>query len=61
MSGARRSLRIVPADFSLAAEADGLRLRFTLPRGSYATVLLAELMKSEGLAGEAEEAADAGE
>ena len=27
-------------------EADGLRLSFTLPAGSYATVLLAEVMKT---------------
>ena len=44
--GARRPYRVRPADLSVAAEtADGrtdLRVRFTLPAGCYATVLLRE-------------------
>jgi tRNA pseudouridine13 synthase len=34
-------------DLASAWEPDGLRLSFTLPAGSYATVLLAEVMKSD--------------
>ncbi len=30
-------------------ETDGLRLSFTLPAGSYATVLLREVMKKEAI------------
>jgi tRNA pseudouridine13 synthase len=33
-------------DFIAAAEGGGVRLSFTLPAGSYATVLLREIMKS---------------
>ena len=34
-------------DLSHEWDADGLRLTFTLPAGSYATVLLAEVMKAD--------------
>lgn len=46
--GARRPLRVPVADASIAAEgADAVLLRFTLPPGSFATVLLRELMKND--------------
>ena len=43
--GSRRSLRVALREFALLQEPDGLRLDFFLPKGSYATVLLAEIMK----------------
>jgi tRNA pseudouridine13 synthase len=50
VKGARRPLRVKPADVSLAAGVDDhgghITVAFTLPAGSYATVLLRELMKS---------------
>lgn len=55
--GTRRHNLIYLDDLAATWEPDGLRLGFTLPAGSYATVLLAEVMKSrvdEG-SGEAEE------
>lgn len=47
--GTRRPLLVRPTDLSVApadadAEGDGLRVRFFLPSGSYATVLLRELI-----------------
>ncbi len=44
--GARRPLAI-PLQVALAALEDGIELRFSLPAGSYATVLLRELLKQE--------------
>ncbi len=44
--GTRRHNLIYLDDLTATWEADGLRLGFTLPAGSYATVLLAEVMKS---------------
>jgi tRNA pseudouridine13 synthase len=44
--GTRRHNLIYLNDLIAAWEPDGLRLSFTLPAGSYATVLLAEVMKS---------------
>ena len=46
MQGTRRHNLIYIDDLSAAWEPDGLRLAFTLPAGSYATVLLREVMKS---------------
>ncbi len=43
--GVRRPLRVPLALEDVAAEGDTLKLRFTLPAGSYATVLLRELLK----------------
>ena len=43
--GSRRSLRVVLREVSMRQEPDGLRLGFFLPKGSYATVLLDEIMK----------------
>jgi tRNA pseudouridine13 synthase len=51
VKGARRPLRVKPADVELAAGVDDhgahITVAFTLPPGSVATVLLAELMKTE--------------
>jgi tRNA pseudouridine13 synthase len=44
--GSRRALRIPLREISLRMEPDGLRLDFFLPKGSYATVLLEEIMKA---------------
>lgn len=43
--GSRRRLRLPLSDFRLEEEAEGLILEFSLPSGSYATVLLGEFMK----------------
>jgi tRNA(Glu) U13 pseudouridine synthase TruD len=43
LRGGRRSLRVRPEDVSLERDGDALALRFRLPRGSYATVLLEEV------------------
>jgi tRNA pseudouridine13 synthase len=51
-SGTRRPLLVRPRDFSLARELGGLRVRFELPSGAYATSLLRELMKCECAMGE---------
>ena len=51
--GTRRHNLVYVEDLSASWEAEGLRLTFTLPAGSYATVLLREVMKSE-VAGEEE-------
>jgi len=51
VKGARRPLRVRPTDTSLAAGVDEhgahITVAFTLPPGSFATVLLGELMKTE--------------
>lgn len=47
LSGTRRHNLIYLDDLTAAWEPEGLRLMFTLPAGSYATVLLAEVMKSD--------------
>jgi tRNA pseudouridine13 synthase len=43
--GSRRPLRAVLKDVTLHHEPGGMRLEFFLPKGSYATVLLDEIMK----------------
>jgi tRNA pseudouridine13 synthase len=53
--GTRRHNLIYLDDLTATWEPDGLRLSFTLPAGSYATVLLAEVMKSRVEEGEEEE------
>lgn len=45
-SGTRRPYLIFPTDFEVAPEPDGLRFRFSLPSGSYATVVLREFQKN---------------
>jgi tRNA pseudouridine13 synthase len=51
VKGARRPLRVQPKDIELSAGVDDhgahITVAFTLPAGSFATVLLRELMKSE--------------
>ena len=51
VKGARRPLRVRPADVELAAGVDDhgghVTVAFTLPPGSFATVLLRELMKAD--------------
>jgi tRNA pseudouridine13 synthase len=49
--GTRRHNLVYVEDLSATREPDGLRLTFTLPAGSYATVLLREIMKAD-VAGE---------
>ncbi|MDF1514601.1 MAG: tRNA pseudouridine(13) synthase TruD, partial [Anaerolineae bacterium] len=46
--GSRRPLRYKPEDLAWTQEDDDtLRVEFTAPKGSFATVLLDELMKTE--------------
>ena len=45
--GTRRHNMVYLDDLTAVWEPDGLRLRFTLPAGCYATVLLREVMKAE--------------
>jgi tRNA pseudouridine13 synthase len=44
LRGTRRALRVRPAELGLEPLAGGLTLGFTLPSGSYATVLVEELL-----------------
>ena len=44
LRGARRALRVQPEELEIVAAGDMLRLRFTLPAGSYASVALEELL-----------------
>jgi len=48
MRGARRSLRVRPRDAEARVADEELHLQFTLPPGSYATVLLEELLRKDG-------------
>ena len=45
--GDRRLTRVYPGDLELRPEDDGYTVAFTLPRGSFATSVLRELMKTE--------------
>src|SRR5437764_11633204 len=47
LMGTRRHNLVYVDDLAADREPDGLRLTFTLPAGSYATVLLLEVMKQE--------------
>jgi tRNA pseudouridine13 synthase len=47
LQGTRRHNLIYVADLAADVELDGLRVTFTLPAGSYATVLLREFMKTD--------------
>jgi tRNA pseudouridine13 synthase len=47
MEGTRRHNLVYIDDLSHAIEPDGVRLKFSLPAGSYATVLLREIMKTD--------------
>ncbi|PNU18678.1 tRNA pseudouridine(13) synthase TruD [Geothermobacter hydrogeniphilus] len=48
MTGERRPLRVPLHDVELRTTSDGLLLGFSLPRGSYATSVLREVMKNAG-------------
>jgi tRNA pseudouridine13 synthase len=54
MQGTRRHNLVYVDDLTAQAEPEGVRFAFTLPAGSYATVLLREIMKSEVPEGEEE-------
>ncbi|WP_135228738.1 tRNA pseudouridine(13) synthase TruD [Deinococcus fonticola] len=45
--GDRRLTRVFPSEASVAAEQDGFTASFTLPKGSFATSVLREIMKTE--------------
>jgi tRNA pseudouridine13 synthase len=47
LQGTRRHNLVYFYDLAAGAEAEGLRLTFTLPAGSYATVLLREFVKTD--------------
>jgi tRNA pseudouridine13 synthase len=47
LMGTRRWNLVFAADLTATVEPEGVRLAFTLPAGSYATVLLREIMKTE--------------
>lgn len=47
LPGTRRHMIVYLEDLNAAREAEGWRLAFTLPAGSYATVLLREVMKDD--------------
>lgn len=49
MQGTRRHNLIYVDDLACITESEGVRLSFTLPAGSYATVLLREVMKTDVL------------
>ncbi len=49
LQGTRRHNLVYLDDLAAVIEPDGLRLSFTLPAGSYATVLLREFMKADVL------------
>jgi len=44
--GTRRPYLVWPSEFNVVQESDGVRFRFALPSGVYATTLLREFMKS---------------
>ena len=52
LSGTRRHNLVYVDDLSAAIEPEGVRMTFALPAGSYATVLLREITKSDRLGGE---------
>jgi tRNA pseudouridine13 synthase len=49
LQGTRRHNLVYPDDLAWEPDALGIRLTFSLPAGSYATVLLREIMKSATL------------
>ncbi len=55
VQGTRRHNLIYLDDLAATTEEQGVRLSFTLPAGSYATVLLREVTKNDGLESLAEE------
>jgi tRNA pseudouridine13 synthase len=55
LSGTRRHNLVYPGELCGVQEQEGVRLSFTLPAGSYATVLLREITKAEAIDGSEEE------
>lgn len=49
LQGTRRHNLVYPDDLAANSAAEGIQLTFTLPAGSYATVLLREVMKTPAL------------
>ena len=49
LAGTRRHNIVYVDDLAATAEAEGVRMSFTLPAGSYATVLLREITRSDAL------------
>jgi tRNA pseudouridine13 synthase len=47
IAGSRRAARLFIGDLSVSSEGSALRVRMSLPKGAYATVVLREIMKSE--------------
>jgi tRNA pseudouridine13 synthase len=58
LSGTRRHNFVYVDDLAANVEAEGVRLSFALPAGSYATVLLREITKSEALDRAAQDGSD---
>jgi tRNA pseudouridine13 synthase len=52
LAGTRRAGIVYPEDLQAETVSEGVRLRFTLPAGSYATVLLREFLKTSLLDGD---------
>jgi tRNA pseudouridine13 synthase len=52
LEAGRRALRLVPEGVRLTLAGSDLKLEFSLPAGSYATVVLRELVRTEPLQGE---------
>lgn len=52
MSGARRAYVVKPGELSFDKVPEGIRFQFTLPTGTYATMLLREFMKAEEITSE---------
>ena len=48
LDGSRRAARVFASGLSVEPIEDGIELRFALPKGSYATVLLREVTKLDG-------------
>lgn len=48
LKGSRRPVRFVPENLAWSSQGESLLVEFFAPKGSYATMLLRELMKSDG-------------
>jgi tRNA pseudouridine13 synthase len=58
LEGTRRHNLVYVEDLAGTAEGGGVRLEFTLPAGSYATILLREVMKTAAIPGDDETASE---